>query len=110
MRAALKERGEQLVSQTKPSFLKRRDFCELWLRTGSSAPSELAAFFIGTQGFAKPPPWARFSYAFGVSDCLLFESPTPLRLCLAVGYRLLAIGYLLSAVCHSLRWGMSLLR
>ena len=32
----------------------------------SFAPSELSAFVTVTQGSAKPPPGAKFSYAFGV--------------------------------------------
>jgi hypothetical protein len=57
---------------------RRRDFCELWLRTGSSAPSEPPAFSIGTQGSAKPPPWAKFSCPFGPTSVLsrLQRSPS----------------------------------
>jgi hypothetical protein len=32
----------------------------------SFAPSELHAFVNGTQGSAKPPPWAESCHAFGV--------------------------------------------
>jgi len=35
------------------------------VRTDSFALSELCAFVIGTQGPAKPAPWAKFSHAFG---------------------------------------------
>jgi len=42
----------------KPSFALRS--------TDSFAPAELRAFTTNTQGSAKPPPWAKFWYAFGV--------------------------------------------
>jgi hypothetical protein len=39
-------------------------------RRFSSAPSEQSSFNITTQGSAKPPPWAKLFYAFGVTGAI----------------------------------------
>src|SRR4030088_1119105 len=54
----------------------------------STAPSERPALNTGTQGSAKPPPWAKSSYAFGVPP---FATRSPLTSHFSLWLRLAAL-------------------